>query len=583
MLQAAKIETRKRTILFLGNCQAASLAELYADHIAPGNGDAVGFVASTSPISEADLAKILAADVIVEQVFDFKQYIAASDLDLSAHVIRFPTVSCAFLWPFTGGTAPAKAVALWPEGSYFGPDLNDRFLNKMIDDGTDPDIGVARYLDLDADAMSLDKRYDFVVRRQRRRDEVAGSRIAEVIEAHFREEQLFFSPFHPGKRIFRVLMSDILEKLGFGADTISRMEMILTRSLLDVTWLPIHPAVAAHFGLDYVAADQRYRSLDGSFTFAEWAERYMRFGWNRWLAKGEALHDQSEVAIENLRIGLFYSPHSAHGHRLLGEHLYRVHQFEHAVAALRRAIQLDPDEPRYKTALGHALAATGDPAGAVAAFQEAAEQFPNDPGLQSSLSHALCAIGRFEEAMLPARRALDLDPARRAWNGHHANLYALCERFAEADLAYREALDLEPDSAVVHAAFAEMLTIQERFDEAIAVMRRAVLLEPTNPRWGVQFAELFVRQEAARQADQQTARERDNLPTRDNLPLQKDAWRVDSRPTPAIRTVSDPLLAFDVGASELGPSERSEGEDWPRSPANGQQRSIAAEFFGSAD
>lgn len=273
---SAEMPQKTRNVLFLGNCQAAALADAYTEWIAPGRGDAVSFVASIWPVSAEDRALVAQADVVVEQVFDFKQHIGADAAGSGARVVRFPTVGCGFLWPFAGGAVPARAGQLWPEGTYFGPDLNDRFLNRMIADGTPAEAAVARYLALDAEQMALDKRLDFVLGQQRRRDDAAGSRIAEDIAAHFRDEPLFFGPYQPGARILRLLMADLLGKLGAERVASGYMDAIISRSQFESNWLPIHPAVAAHFGLTYVAEGQRYPTLQGSFSFAEWAGRYMR-------------------------------------------------------------------------------------------------------------------------------------------------------------------------------------------------------------------------------------------------------------------------------------------------------------------
>lgn len=557
-----------RKVLFLGNCQAASLSEVYAEHLAPGNGDAVSFVACTSPVSEADIARITEADLIVEQVFDFKQYVTTDDLDLHARVVRFPTVSCAFLWPFAGANPPAKAVERWPAGTYFGPDLNDRFLNKLIDAGADPDEAVAAYLALDAETMTLDKRYDFVLRRQRRRDEIAGSAFADTIAAHFRDEQLFFGPYHPGARVFRMMMADVLQKIGLDVETIARTDAILTRSPLDLNWLPVHPAVAAHFGLRYIAEGQRYRSLEGGFTFSEWASRYVRFEWNRWLWKGEAQHQDPDSAIPNLQIGLLYSPESARGHRLLAEQLYRRNHFEYAAAALRRAIALDPAEPRFRAALGHALAANGEHEAAAEAFRQAVALNPEDPGLQCSYSHALCATGRLEEALAPARLALDRDPARRAWNGHLANVYALCGRFDEAEAAYREAIALEPENAAIHAGFAELLASLGRREPATKEMRRAFMLAPDNPRFSAEFAKMLADQDDAPEpAEPEAAAEQPDMPPiGDPVEGGPELW-----------------FALDIGASEIRPNGAGTRAGALPAPADGQPWAIGADVFASAD
>jgi len=495
-----------RQVLFLGNCQAASLAGVYRDHIAPETGDGVSYLPTAWPLSDAEAELVKAADVIVDQVFDFKQTIALADLAHGGRVVRFPTVSGAFLWPFTGRAHPANASFYFCNDGPYPPETGDRYLNTMIAEGVEPDEAVARYLDLDLAAiLDLDKRYAAVIRQQRRRDALADWQIADLIENHFQDEHVFFSPYHPGSRLFGLLMTELLGRIGVDPGILGRAQRVLQRSPLDDTWLPIHPAVARHFGLTYIAEDQRYRSLEGRFTFAEWAKRYMRFEWNAALLEGAFFAHDPAAGVEKLQIGLLQAPDSARGHGKLAEFLYRLDRFEYAAAALNRAIELDPDEPRFRSSLGHVLARLADPEAAARAFHQALEFDPDDPGMHTSLSHALCALERFEEAIEPARRALELDPAH-ASAAHLGNLYARCGYLPEAELAYREALAREPDSAAVHGALGRVLADQGHSDEAVAQLRHALVLDPENPDLAALLADLLAEQEAgAAHADEPSA------------------------------------------------------------------------------
>ena len=484
-----------RLVLFLGNCQAEALASVYRARAAAEIGDSVSFLSSVSRPSDSDVQLIQDADVIIEQVFDFKPTVALEDFTPNARVVRFPTVSGAFLWPFSGRAHPRNASFPFLRGGPYPAELGDGFLNRMIVERVDPDDAVARYLELDVAAIAnLDQRYEIIIRQQRSRDALADLPTADVMERLFRDEHIFFSPYHPGPRLLRLLFAGILEKIGVDSGFIGRMQRVPTRSPLADRWLPIHPAVARHFGLSYVADNQAYRFLEGSFTFVEWAMRYMRFEWNESLAEGADLPPESDAGIEKLQIGLLRSPNSARGYWILAQRLHRRKRFEYAAAALRRAVGLDPGEPIYKSSLGHVLAAMGDHATAVLAFRQAIELESDDADLHSSLSHSLCVSGRSEEAVLPARLALELDPHRRG-AGHLGDVHAQCGQWPQAELAYRQALELEPGNPTWHAGLARALAAQGRFGVAIGEMRRAVVLDPENPRLALQCWHLLIQRE----------------------------------------------------------------------------------------
>ncbi|MBX3471716.1 MAG: tetratricopeptide repeat protein [Planctomycetes bacterium] len=134
-----------------------------------------------------------------------------------------------------------------------------------------------------------------------------------------------------------------------------------------------------------------------------------------------------------------------------------------AVSALRRLVDLRPDDPRARRELGFALLLQGDHAGAAATLERACALDTIDFESHLQLAQALEALGRSDEAIERFRRASRLGPRHVvAWRGLARLLQA---RGARRDR--EEALD-----ALARAAR------EAPDDERLALERAAVLAAP---------------------------------------------------------------------------------------------------------
>ena len=104
-----------------------------------------------------------------------------------------------------------------------------------------------------------------------------------------------------------------------------------------------------------------------------------------------------------------------------------------------------PDHAEAQTNLAYLLGERGQFEEAVTAYRRAVEIKPGVAQLHCNLALALTQIGSIDEAIAACGRALELQPdtPRRLHNNLGVAL-ARVERFAEAARAYRRALELKP-------------------------------------------------------------------------------------------------------------------------------------------
>ena len=125
---------------------------------------------------------------------------------------------------------------------------------------------------------------------------------------------------------------------------------------------------------------------------------------------------QSEVAL--WADAASKAPAKMRPHLNLGSALVAARRLDEGVAALRRAVELDPSAAPARLALGTALHRTGRLAEAEASYREALRLAPGDPQARFNLAELLWSQGRRSEAVPLYREFLErAGPAESALRG----------------------------------------------------------------------------------------------------------------------------------------------------------------------
>jgi tetratricopeptide (TPR) repeat protein len=473
-----------RRVVFVGNCQAQALTDAFNRFVAPFTGERAFHVPAFRDNDEAHRAALERADVIVELVFDFSRRSDPADLGLTAPVIAVPYVNCQFLWPYAYEAHPRSARSEFSDSGPYPIQLSDAFLNRLMREGVPEEEAAARYLDLDINQkVRLDRRLEMTLALQRQRDEKTGFAVADLMERYFREEPIFLTPYHPGRRIFLHVVERCFARLGVAEHLIARLPRLIRRSLFLQDALPVHPRLAAHFGLVWANEATRYPFwLDGDFTFAEFIGRYLRFDWCEDFARGHyhARQGQNAEAIARLRAGLGAYPEADRAWVLLS-HVYTAEgALPEALAAAREAVSRNPRDGEYFAHLGNLLTNAGEVASARVAYERAVALEPeHTPWLRLLAGHWERQGKRAEAGALVATLA-DKDPLDYELHVQRGHLLAGRGDSAGAVMAFSHALGLAPHIEGVRAARSHTLAALERWEEAIADARAALAETPEN-------------------------------------------------------------------------------------------------------
>jgi tetratricopeptide (TPR) repeat protein len=210
--------------------------------------------------------------------------------------------------------------------------------------------------------------------------------------------------------------------------------------------------------------------------------------WSRHLARGLGSRDP-ESRRRSYEEALLLAPEDALCHLFLASSLLERRLPREAVAALGRALELDPALASAHYEMGKARIQTDDLEGAVASFRRTVELLPEYASAWGNLGAALGELQDLEGAAAALQRAVSLDPASHAL---HSNLGVTCRdrgRLDEAERAFRKSLEIEPGFVFGHYNLAHTLYLGGRYPAAIEAFERAQSMDPSrSPRQALLLA-----------------------------------------------------------------------------------------------
>jgi len=150
-----------------------------------------------------------------------------------------------------------------------------------------------------------------------------------------------------------------------------------------------------------------------------------------------------------------------------------------ALAAARKAVELDDRLAESHTSLGNALVSSVQLKAAEAEFRRALELNPNYATAHQWLAECLFGQGRFSESLAENERAHELDPLSLIINASYASSLAGAGRYEEAVQQARKTLDLDPELVPGHEILGQIYEDEGKLNEAIIEYGKANELGPT--------------------------------------------------------------------------------------------------------
>ncbi len=141
-----------------------------------------------------------------------------------------------------------------------------------------------------------------------------------------------------------------------------------------------------------------------------------------------------------------------------------------------------------------------DWSGAERALRKAIELSPDNSEAHRAYAHLLSNLARHHEALAEVRLARELDPLSLITNALEGQFLFYAGFDQEAEIRYRKTLELEPSYWVPHNGLGRLLLRRQRFPEAVAAFTAARSLAPGStepiPQLGYALARWGKREEA---------------------------------------------------------------------------------------
>jgi TolB-like protein/Flp pilus assembly protein TadD len=150
-----------------------------------------------------------------------------------------------------------------------------------------------------------------------------------------------------------------------------------------------------------------------------------------------------------------------------------------ALAAARKAVELDKKLAESHTSLGNALVSNVQLKSAEQEFRRALELNPNYATAHQWLAECLFGQGRFSESLAENERAHELDPLSLIINASYASSLGGVGRYDEAVKQARKTLDLDPELVPGHEILGQIYEDEGKLNEAITEYSKANELGPT--------------------------------------------------------------------------------------------------------
>jgi predicted CXXCH cytochrome family protein len=254
---------------------------------------------------------------------------------------------------------------------------------------------------------------------------------------------------------------------------------------------PTEPAYYAELAQGYLAAgdvpsaihyfeEAAKRDPGSALRLIEWGDAFMQAG--QWMMAESKLRRATELEPDDPR---------AWGR--LGWALWQENKAGEARMTLEKAIGLDPEVPEIHNNLGLLLWGIGDRAAAEKEFRAALRIQPGVAEWRLNLGRALASQGETAEARFQMAESLRLKPDYAEARVDYARVLADLNRPAEAEKQAKLAVEGDPRSTAGHEIWGTLLASKGDLSGAMRELSEAVQLQPGNWRAQVELGMLLAR------------------------------------------------------------------------------------------
>jgi tetratricopeptide (TPR) repeat protein len=187
--------------------------------------------------------------------------------------------------------------------------------------------------------------------------------------------------------------------------------------------------------------------------------------------------EQSDAAVAAVRRAIALEPANASYLNTYGVILRKLKRTEEAVRSYERVMALTPDFADVYYNCGNALNELERKEEAIARFERCLQLNPGHASAHHNVANCLRDLKRIDEALAHYERSNALQHHNPDMHCNWGLAWQLQERWDKAMEAFQTAIAQKSDHAPSHINLGSALAVQERFEEACAALRRGVELD----------------------------------------------------------------------------------------------------------
>ncbi len=167
-----------------------------------------------------------------------------------------------------------------------------------------------------------------------------------------------------------------------------------------------------------------------------------------------------------------------------GNQFKQSDQYQEAVEAYQKAIELNPNFSWYYHNLAEVWVELEEWQKAMSCFRQACEINPNSEWSFYQLGEALVQQGELEEAIAAFQKSIEINPGYSEFHSSLGEVLWQFEQLEKAENYLQKAVELDHDSVKAYQILWEVLAKQGKGDEGLVYLRKAVELNPVS--WELQ-------------------------------------------------------------------------------------------------
>lgn len=253
-------------VLFYGNCQMGRLAECFGQ-IVNFHADcdvAFSYVDSATVEAEAAVSQF-GPDKTIFQVTR-QQPLAPAGLN----ALRVPALFHRPLWPFYDHDERIIPGVITPISA------GDALATRLMKECADPREAFDRYKAFEFHGdYDLDRLWERHQYRYRHLDSLSDVQVGEWMDAEIRQRQLFNMFWHPSPETYSYVAGPVCDYLGLAPHHSEIAQAIVRVTESQLPEIPVHPTVAAYYGIEWAPPHRTYEDKLGHLDFDGWLMRHL--------------------------------------------------------------------------------------------------------------------------------------------------------------------------------------------------------------------------------------------------------------------------------------------------------------------